>query len=240
MGQSFYRMKMIMALVTVIFMIITSYRVFKIVRFKNMLVLNLMVFSSLTMLLFLINFVDEICDLNINESWQKNYFNYSISALYSITLLINARLWLNHILKIEELVKKKDYEIARQRIDLGFYLIIVGKVIILVSECIINKVSDNYAFKKVFVSIYAFEFCIIGLLHLILGVLIERRLRNSFPQFHVNYKLYLNLITLCLSLPIILKGIVLLIFALTGGSPSTQKWVQDNNSWYAPFHYVIC
>ena len=92
--------QIIFALGTFIFMIFTGYRVFKIVRFTNLLVLNLVIFSCLAMLCSVI-----IPCLDLTKYKSITYFFIKLKlSVFSITLLINTRLWINHIMVIEEQV----------------------------------------------------------------------------------------------------------------------------------------
>ena len=99
--------KILLASITFIGVVITGYHVFKIVGFKNPLILSLMVFLSLTMLNSIIMTSIDISDHERKgDSWVVKYhfFDHSRPALFSTTLIINMKLWLNHLLKIEEQV----------------------------------------------------------------------------------------------------------------------------------------
>ena len=74
------------------------------------------------------------------------------------------------------------------------------------------------------------EYCTIGMIHLILGILLEKRLRKTYPQFHAKYKNYLNTITVVLSIPLFLRGIVDLLDSSEDEKFDTWFYV-DNVSW---------
>ena len=101
-------LEIVIGSITLVGMIITGYKVFKIVRFKNLLVLNLIMFSCLAMASCVIVASVQICQNN-SEVCSENELIYLLpislrATLFSITLLINTRLWLNHVFKIEEQV----------------------------------------------------------------------------------------------------------------------------------------
>ena len=86
--------------------------------------------------------------------------------------------------------------------------------------------------------VYGAEYCIIGMIHLVLGVQIARRLRKYFPQFHAKYKLYLNLITICLSLPAFLRGIIDFLDSFSW--PFDEWFYVTCAGWTSPLFFLIC
>jgi hypothetical protein len=96
------------------------------------------------------------------------------------------------------------------------------------------KDVDYYQILEAF---YGFENCMIGMVHLVVGVQIERKLRKFSPKFHAKYKHYLNLITLGLSLPTLLRGLADLLIAF---SPEFKEYYELNLDWTEPVFFLLC
>ena len=133
--------------------------------------------------------------------------------------------------------------VTRKRVDVGFYLIFACQICLLITQWVIlinypYHYDDPFYGELTIETIYGVEDCIIGLIHLVLGILIERRLRNNFPQFNAKYKLYLNLITIILSLPLLLRGT---IDILDAHSDDFDDWFYtDNDIWTSPLFFLVC
>ena len=95
--------------------------------------------------------------------------------------------------------------------------------------------SESAFWTNITMSIYGAEFCTIGITHLVMGIYISKRLRR-YPCFHANYKNYLNLITLCLSIPVFLRGIIELLEVF---SHEFEEWYK-HTGWALYFFFLLC
>ena len=181
-------MQILLALIALIGVVITGYHVFKIIRFTNKLILSLMVFLGLSMLncmiIAIVNIKDHMHDDEDHRHWEGDFrfFDEMNPALFSITIFINLRLWLNHLLKIEEQVSVTNHMNLKRKLDIVFCLIIAGKMVLSLFQWTVGIVEqDLEAFNFARLFVFGIEYCFIGVFELILGVSINEKLRIFFP-----------------------------------------------------------
>ena len=97
-----------------------SFWVFKIVQFRSLFILSLMVLSCLSMLLSVVVLTVEL----VRPNGSNLYLKLVQLGCFALTLEINTRLWLNHLFKIEEQIRKSEFRKTHRMLDYGFLALI--------------------------------------------------------------------------------------------------------------------
>ena len=80
-----------------------------------------------------------------------------------------------------------DYKLVRKRVDVGFYLIFAGYFVGFIVNTIFRVEKIEHEFYLYRRKVLGVLYCIIGFTHLVLGILIVRRLKKNFRVFHGLY-----------------------------------------------------
>lgn len=77
---------------------------------------------------------------------------------------------------------------------------------------------------------------IVGIIFLIFGILINFRIKDYFYDFYDENTCLLWTATYCLSVPIIVRGLLDLGRYIT---PDFDKWIRRNSMFYTPLFYIF-